>query len=155
MLRNYTLKQPARRHARIGAFYASVLPIIIGLLIMSGAFGTMNYADRSVSLPVALTFLLGAPLVAIISQSIIAKRQKIDFWNVVEVSLITATVMQIAFGTLYIIVYALTADTDPGFTYLISTSLAIHAIFWFILTVPITLLCALIFRLSALRPIYG
>jgi len=155
MFRKYALKKPARRHARIGAFYAGLLPVIIGFMLLFGAFGEAMGLDRALLLPIAMVFLFGTPIVAWLSQDAIMQRERLDYMSLVEVALTRATIVQLIFGTLYLVYYLKSTSDMATISYLISTCVAAQVILWFAITLPMTLACSVIFKLSALRPVYG
>ena len=155
MFRKYTLKQPAQRHARIGAFYAALPPVIIGMICFINLFGRGVENSHPALLPTAIALVVGAPLVTIITQILITKRDKLDYWGIVEVALICATLVQIGFSGMYLVYYALTANTLGIFSNVFSAYLTMNAVLWVVSTLPLTLICAAVFRSSAMRPVYG
>ncbi|NNE57112.1 MAG: hypothetical protein HKN36_03305 [Hellea sp.] len=154
MYQKYQLRQPAKRYARIGAFYACLLPVIIGLMFLVGTFGQAFEIDKALNLPISLAFLFGTPIVAWLSQSAITRRKRLDYWNLVEVALLRATIVQIIIGLSYAIFYTSQAPHLIIFADLLRVSLTAHTILWATITLPLTLICCLIFKHSALRPIY-
>lgn len=153
MLRQYTLKKPAERHARIGAFYACLLPMIIGLMMLGGHIGSTIDLRTAVTLPIAIGLIFGTPIVAWLSQDTLKRREQIDYLNLMEIALLRATILQFLFGTLCII-YLYQSQNMFEFKSLLSACLTVHTIIWVLVTLPVTLICCVIFKLSALRPIY-
>ncbi len=155
MFRKYVLKKPAVRHARIGAFYATLVPVIIGMILLLELARWGLGTAKAINLVIAVNMLFGAPIVALLSQIAISKRQKFDYWGIVEIALLRATIVQVGFGALYLLFYTLKTQDMASFTQVLTTSIIAHPVLWFTITLPLTLICALIFRLSAMRRVYG
>jgi len=154
MYPEYQIRQPAKRYARIGVFYACLVPVIIGLMVLVGTFGLILNFDQSLNFAVAIAFLVGTPIVAWLSQQAIAHRQKLNYRSLVEVALMRASIVQIIFGFGYMIYFTSRSPITIPFVELLGLSLTIYAIVWGTITLPLTLICCLIFKHSALRPIY-
>jgi len=155
MFRKYTLKKPAQRHARIGAFYACLMPMVIGFMLLGGMTGRVLDLHIAISLPIAIALIFGTPIVAWLTQDAVARRDRIDYWKLIEIALLRATVLQLIFGTLCIIYLYQSGLNLFQFQSLISACVTVHTIIWFLVTLPMTLSCCVIFKLSALRPVYG
>jgi len=155
MFRNYTLKKPARRYARIGAFYAALLPVVIGLMLLGGLSNSAVNIEKILILPVSMALIFGTPIVAWLSQDAIAKRNNIDYGKLLEIVVLRATILQAVFGSLCIVYIYNYSSNLFEFKSLISTFLSIHTILWGLVTLPLVLVCSIIFKLTALRPIYG
>ena len=154
MFRPYKLKKPAVRHARIGAFYACLLPVTIGLMLLGGHIGATFDLKGALILPVSIGLIFGTPIVAWLSQDAVTRREKLDYWSLIEIAVVRATLLQIIFGTICII-YLHQSVNIFEFKSLISACLTIHTILWCVVTVPVTMACCVIFKMFALRPIYG
>jgi len=90
-----------------------------------------------------------------LSQDAIAKRNNIDYGKLLEIVVLRATVLQVVFGSLCIMYIYNYSSNLFEFKSLISTFLSIHTILWGLVTLPLALVCSIIFKLTALRPIYG
>lgn len=155
MFRNYTLKKPANRHARIGAFYAALLPVIIGLMLLGGMSSSGLNIEKALILPIAIALIFGTPVVAWLFQDAISKQTRIDYWKLIEIALIRASILQLIFGSICI-VYIYNSSLDLfEFQSLFSAFISVHSILWVIITLPLTLVCSVIFKMTALRPLYG
>lgn len=153
MLRSYKLKKPANRHARIGAFYACLLPITIGLMLLGSYVSTTMDLRNAIILPVSIGLIFGTPIVAWLSQDAVTRREYLDYWNLLEIAILRATLLQLVFGTICI-VYLYQSVNLFEFKSLISAGLTVHTILWVVVTLPVTLACCVIFKMTALRPIY-
>jgi len=153
MFRSYRLKKPADRYARIGAFYATLFPFTIGLLLLGGATGGASI-ERALVLPISISLIFGTPIVAWLSQKVIAKHKKLDYWKLFEITVLRATILQLLFGSLCIVYLYNSTHNLFEFKSLISAFLTVHTILWFVLTVPLSVVCIVIFKLTALRPVY-
>lgn len=153
MFRSYMLKKPANRHARIGAFYATLFPVTIGLLLLGGTAGDASL-ERVLTIPISIALIFGTPIVAWLSQSAIAKQTRLDYWKLIEITALRATILQLIFGSLCIIYLFNSTHNLFEFKSLFSAFLSVHTILWFLMTVPLCIVCAVIFKLTALRPIY-
>jgi len=147
MFREYKLKKPAVRSARIGAFYACLLPMMIGLMLLGGYTGRTLDLDEALIIPIAISLIFGTPIVAWLSQDAILKRNRLDYWNLLEITLLRATLLQLGFGTICII-YVYNSDINLfEFKSLISACLTVHTILWGIVTLPLTMACCVMFKL--------
>ena len=155
MLKSYALKKPANRHARIGAFYAALLPVIIGLLLLGKVIGGDFGMERAIITPISISLVFGTPIVAWLSQDAIAKRNRLDYWKLLEITLTRATILQLIFGSLCIVYLYNSTLNLFEFKSLISAFITGHTMLWFVLTLPLSMVCIVIFKLTALRPIYG
>lgn len=155
MFRKYTLKKPANRHARIGAFYASLLPVIIGFMLLSAISQQTTSLWQSLNLPIAIALIFGTPIVAWLFQDAVKNLERIDYWKLVEIALFRATILQLIFGTICIVYLYNSTVNLFEFKSLISACLTVHTLLWIVVTMPLTLACSVIFKLSALRPLYG
>jgi len=142
------------RHARIGAFYSAILPIIIGLLVSMGLAEQEFNIDKAFNLPLTLAFIFGTPIAAWLTQDELMKRPKVTYWDIIEIGLIRATIIQAAFGIIFLIYYLLHTQNVGALGTLLSMGLALQAIFWVLITLPLTIVCAVVFKLSAMRPVY-
>jgi len=111
--------------------------------------------DKALMLPIAIIFLFGTPIVAWLSQDAIMRRERLDYMALVEVALVRASIVQLIFGSLYLLYYIKSTNDMATISYLLMTCITAHVILWFAITLPLTLICSVIFKLSALRPIYG
>ena len=153
MFKSYMLKKPANRHARIGAFYATLFPVTIGLLLLGGTVGDLR-PERALVVPIAIALIFGTPIVAWLSQSAIAKQSRLDYWKLLEITILRATILQLIFGSLCILYLYNSTHNLFEFKSLFSAFLSVHTILWFLMTMPLSLVCVVIFKLTALRPIY-
>jgi len=155
MYRRYTLKQPAARHARIGAFYAGILPVMIGFVVLSSSIGQEFSLDKTLNIPLAMAFILGTPTTAWLMQDAVKQRQRLTYWDVFEIMVIRATIVQLVFSLAFLIYFVFFTPFTLSFSKILSTGLTVQTIMWVVITLPLALVCAVIFKLSALRPIYG
>lgn len=155
MFKNYTLKKPANRHARIGAFYAALLPVIIGLMLLGGMSSSGLNIEKALILPVAIALIFGTPVVAWLFQDAISKQTRIDYWKLIEIALIRASILQLIFGSICIVYIYNSSLNLFEFQSLFSAFISVHSILWVIITLPLTLVCSVIFKITALRPLYG
>lgn len=153
MFKSYMLKKPANRHARIGAFYATLFPVTIGLLLLGGTAGDLR-PERALVVPISIALIFGTPIVAWLSQSAIAKQSRLDYWKLLEITILRATILQLIFGSLCILYLYNSTHNLFEFKSLFSAFLSVHTILWFLMTMPLSLVCVVIFKLTALRPIY-
>lgn len=156
MFRTYKLKQPANRHARIGAFYSALLPVVIGLMLLGGTAGSALNLEKAFLLPISIGLIFGTPIVAWLCQDAIARQERLDYWKLLEISLMRATLLQLIFGTLCIVfLYNNGSYSLFEFKSLMSAVLAVHTVLWGVITLPLSLACTVIFKLTALRPTYS
>lgn len=156
MFKTYKLKQPANRHARIGAFYSALLPVIIGLMLLGGTAGSALNLEKALLLPISIGLIFGTPIVAWLCQDAITRQQRLDYGKLLEIALYRATVLQLIFGTLCIVyLYNNTNYNMFEFKSLISAFLVVHSALWFVITLPLSLVCSVIFKLTAMRPTYS
>lgn len=153
MFRSYTLKKPANRHARIGAFYATLFPVTTGLLLLGGTAGDVSL-ERLVIIPISIALIFGTPIVAWLAQSAISKHARLDYWKLLEITVLRASILQLIFGSLCIVYLFNSTHNLFEFKSLFSAFLSVHTILWFLMTVPLSIVCVVIFKLTALRPIY-
>jgi len=156
MFRTYKLKKPANRYARIGAFYSALLPVMIGLMLLGGSSGNVLNMEKAILLPLSISLIFGTPVVAWLSQEAIARQSRLDYWKLLEISLVRATILQLIFGTLCIVyLYNNSSFSLFEFKSLISAFLTVHTVLWGLITLPLSLACVVIFKLTALRPTYS
>ena len=153
MIQNYQLKQPAQRYARIGAFYAGLLPVMIGLLILIGIIDSAISFKNPLSLPIALGFVFGAPVIAWFSQAALAKRETINFRHLIEIALFWATMVHVFLGFAFLLFYVISGSGPTYGLALVYNVLKISMMLWAFMTIPLTVICCFIFKVSALRPI--
>lgn len=155
MYKKYTLKQPAARSGRIGAFYAAILPCLIGLMVLSGVVRQEFDFDKALNLPLALAFIVGTPVCAWLTQDAVRQRPSVTYWEIFEIGLLRATILQTFFGLVFLIYYGIILGEESTLRDLFSTGLLVQTILWAIVTLPLSMVCAVIFKLSAMRPVYG
>lgn len=149
------LKLPAQRWYWIGIIAAATIPTIIGLLL-SYQFLTSPPPDlrqKAIVLPGVLIFTFGSPLVAIWSARTIRHKNLTRFWPIFGHALLRATMVQALFACVQIIAVLsssqieLNIPTAAGMTVAL---LVMQAFAWFFIALPLTLICTLIYRFTAL-----
>jgi len=155
MYKKYTLKQPATRSGIIGAFYVAIIPVVMGLIVLSGFAKQEFDYDQALHLPLAVAFIFGTPVVAWLTQDAVKSRGAVTYWDIFEIGLTRATILQTFFGIVFLIFYVTLATDKVPVSQMFSTGLMMQTILWGVVTLPLSLVCAVIFKLSAMRPVYG
>lgn len=159
----HKLKSPHRTWLWCGVIAASVLPMAIGVwrLVQYRTLDSV-YPSDEVDLWIGLTFLLGTPIVAALASSWVQKDDRLGGFYASEVTLhaLKATAIVQFLACVIILGYGLLEPSNSSFgerigpfLIVLLALLSVNMLLYVLVSGPLAILCALIFRLIALEPV--